>query len=208
MDNSATSAANLEWYVRTLPERGGHHDDPFGQVNDLVGRAVVAADDPMFHPFLYGGRNGAHQRGGFYGLAAWHDEGHMLRALSEGVGFEHRRHVAVLTAAGASLTKVALSGGGTRSPHWPQMMADILGIEVSLGSTEETGALGGAIAASIGAGIYPDEETAVAAMTRQRAVLTPDSDRRALFDRRFAVWSRLTAAMESFWADLAELRQP
>src|SRR5690606_1889091 len=34
MENSATSAANLEWYVRTLIERGGHHGDPFGFVND------------------------------------------------------------------------------------------------------------------------------------------------------------------------------
>jgi L-xylulokinase len=205
MDNSATSAANLEWYVRTLLERGGHHDDPFCTVNDLVGQAQMQADDPMFHPFLYGGRHGAHQRGGFYGLAAWHDEGHLLRALYEGVGFEHRRHVAVLTAAGASLTQVALSGGGTRSPHWPQMIADILGIEVSLGSAEETGALGGAIAAAVGAGIYPSEEAATASMTQRRATLTPDPARRALHDRRFAVWSRLTAAMEPFWADLAAL---
>lgn len=208
MDNSATSAANLEWYVKTLLERGGHHDDPFGQVNALVGRAQIEGDAPMFHPFLYGGRNGAHQRGGFYGLAAWHDEGHMLRALYEGVGFEHRRHVDVLTAAGANLTKVALSGGGTRSPHWPQMMADILGVEVSLGSTEETGALGGVIAASIGVGIHADEKAAVAAMTRKRAVLTPDPQRRVLYDRRYAVWQRLTAAMEPFWADLAKLGQP
>ena len=37
MDNSATSAANLEWYVRTLVERAGHHGDPFAMVNDLVG---------------------------------------------------------------------------------------------------------------------------------------------------------------------------
>ena len=30
---SATSAANLEWYVREFVERGGHHDDPFGFCN-------------------------------------------------------------------------------------------------------------------------------------------------------------------------------
>ncbi|MES2539524.1 MAG: FGGY-family carbohydrate kinase, partial [Pseudomonadota bacterium] len=78
MDNSATSAANLEWYVRTLVERAGHHGDPFAMVNDLVGHGAIAPDDPMFHPFLYGGRHGAHQRGGFYGLAGWHDEGHLL----------------------------------------------------------------------------------------------------------------------------------
>ena len=208
MDNSATSAANLEWYVRTLVERAGHHGDPFAIVNDLVGRAVVAPDDPMFHPFLYGGRHGAHQRGGFYGLAGWHDEGHLLRALYEGVAFEHRRHIGVLTTAGASITQVFLSGGGTRSPHWPQMMADILGLPVRLGSADETGALGGAIAAAVGIGLCADEEAAVSAMTRQQAKLSPDPQRKALHDRRFAVWKRLTAAMEPFWADLAKLGQP
>jgi L-xylulokinase len=205
MDNSATSAANLEWYVRTLIERGGHQGDPFALVNDLVGRAAMAPDDPMFHPFLYGGRNGAHQRGGFHGLAGWHDEGHMLRALYEGVAFEHRRHVEFLSAAGAVITNVALSGGGTRSPHWPQMMADVLGLPVNLGEVAETGALGGAIAAAVGVGLRSDEEAAVAAMTHLRARLSPDPARRALHDRRFSVWSRLTAAMEPFWADLAEL---
>jgi L-xylulokinase len=208
MDNSATSAANLEWYARTLVEREGHHGDAFALVNDLVGRAAMAADDPMFHPFLYGGRHGAHQRAGFYGLAGWHDEGHLLRALYEGVAFEHRRHVEVLTGAGTPLTEVYLSGGGTRSSHWPQMMADVLGLPVRLGTAEETGALGAAIAASVGIGLRANEEAAVAAMTRPRAVLTPDAARRDLHNRRFALWQRLTAAMEPFWVELAGLRQP
>jgi len=205
MDNSATSAVNLEWYVRTLIERNGHKGDAFAQVNALVGRAAMAAGDPMFHPFLYGGRHGAHQRGGFYGLAGWHDEGHLLRALYEGVAFEHRRHVEVLRKAGSGIGQVFLSGGGTRSPHWPQMMADVLGLPVRLGSAEETGALGGAIAAAVGTGLHASEEAAVAAMTTQRAVLLPDPDRKSLHDRRFAVWQRMTTAMEPFWADLADL---
>ena len=208
MDNSATSAANLEWYVRTLVERKGHQGDAFALVNEKVGRAAMLADDPMFHPFLYGGRHGAHQRGGFYGLAGWHDEGHLLRALYEGVAFEHRRHVEVLTAAGTALSEVYLSGGGTRSPHWPQMMADVLGLPVRLGAAEETGALGAAIAASVGIGLCANEEAAVTAMTRPRAVLAPDPVRSRLHDRRFTVWQRLTAAVEPFWVELAGLRQP
>ena len=161
MDNSATSAANLEWYVRTFVERGGHHDDPFGLVNRLVGQGAVAADDPMFHPFIYGGRNGAHQRGGFFGLAGWHDEGHALRALFEGVCFEHRRHIGTLRAAGALISSVILSGGGTRSARWSQMMADSLGLPVALGQAEETGALGGAIAAAVGTGRFASLPEAV-----------------------------------------------
>jgi L-xylulokinase len=52
MDNCATSAANLEWFVRTLFERDGHDGEAFARVNALVGRAAVAPGDPMFHPFL------------------------------------------------------------------------------------------------------------------------------------------------------------
>ena len=202
MENSATSAANLEWYVRTLVERGGHHDDPFGAVNALVGAVQPAHDDPLFQPFLYGGRLGAHFRGGFFGMAGWHGEGHMLRALFEGVMFEHRRHVEVLASAGVGVSQAVLSGGGARSPHWPQIFADGLGLPVTVAEARETGALGAAMAAAIGVGIYPDEIVAAAEMTRPARTYTPQPGMRAHYDRRYAIWSRLNAASEPIWRSL------
>jgi L-xylulokinase len=203
MENSATSAANLEWYVRTLVERGGHHDDPFGFVNAAVGAVEPAHDDPLFHPYLYGGRRGAHQRGGFFGLAGWHGEAHMLRALFEGVMFEHRRHIDVLSQAGVGFETAALSGGGARSPHWPQIFADGLGVPVSVAAAKETGALGAAIAAAVGAGIHADEEAGVGAMTRPARTFSPNPSMRPHYDRRYAIWSRLTQAVDPLWRELA-----
>ena len=55
MENSATSAADLEWSVRTLVERGAHTGNSFNLVNEAVGCTKPSADDPLFHPFLYGG---------------------------------------------------------------------------------------------------------------------------------------------------------
>ncbi|QDY99731.1 carbohydrate kinase [Nitratireductor mangrovi] len=202
MENSATSAANLEWYVRTLIERGGHHDDPFAMVNELVEAVRPAPDDPLFHPFLYGGRMGAHQRGGFYGLGGWHGEGHLLRALFEGVMFEHRRHVEVLAKAGVRFDKAALSGGGSRSRCWPQMFADGLGVPVTVAEARETGALGAAIAAAVGVGIHADDVAAVRAMTRPERTYAPEVGMAAHYDRRYGIWTRLTAAMEPIWKDL------
>ena len=206
MENSATSAANLEWYVRTLVERGGHHDDPFALVNDLVEAVTPASNDPLFHPFLYGGRMGAHQRGGFYGLGGWHQESHLLRALFEGVMFEHRRHIEVLGQAGVCFDKAALSGGGSRSRCWPQMFADGLGVTVTVAEARETGALGAAIAAAVGAGIHADEVAGVRAMVRQERSCRPNSGMRAHYDRRYAIWTRLTSAMEPIWKDLEGLQ--
>ena len=208
MENSATSAANLEWYVRTLVERGGHHDDPFGAVNALVGAVDPAHDDPMFQPFLYGGRLGAHLRGGFFGLAGWHDEGHVLRALFEGVMFEHRRHIEVLADAGVGVSQAVLSGGGARSPHWPQMFADGLGLPVTVAEARETGALGAAMAAAIGAGLYPDELAAAAEMTRPARTFVPQVRMRMHYDRRYRVWTDLNAASAPIWRSLADAEPP
>ena len=133
MDNSATSASHLEWYVREFVERGGHHDDPFGFCHRRLADVDPRLDDPYFHPFLYGSTRGAEYRAGFYGVAGWHGEGHLLRALFEGVVFEHRRHIEVLREAGATSRRGhALRGRRSQRGLWPQMFADCLGMPISV----------------------------------------------------------------------------
>lgn len=205
IESSATSAANLEWYVRELVERGGHHDsDPFALVNARAAAVEPRADDPFYHPYLYGSRLGADMRAGYYGVAGWHNEGHMLRALFEGVAFEHRRHIDVLRSAGLRFDKAILSGGGARSPIWPQMFADILGIPIAVAQCSETGALGAAIAAGVGGGIFADLEAGVAAMTRRGADFTAEPDRAAHYARRYATFGALAEAMKPFWQTMTE----
>ena len=60
----------------------------------------------------------------------------MLRALFEGVMFEHRRHIEVLAVPASRFSRAALSGGGARSAHWPQMFADGLGVPVTVAECE------------------------------------------------------------------------
>ncbi|WP_417586935.1 FGGY-family carbohydrate kinase [Pararhodobacter oceanensis] len=199
IESSATSAANLEWYVREFVERGQHHDDPFGQCNALVAGVDPAPDDPFFHPFLYGSRQGAEFRAGFYGLAGWHSEGHMLRAIFEGVMFEHRRHIEVLAQAGVRMDRATLSGGGARSPHWPQIFADGLGVPITVAEARETGALGAAIGAAVGVGIFADYEAGIAAMTRVSQRLMPDPATKAHYDTRYHTYLALTDLMRGFW---------
>lgn len=198
IDSSATSAANLEWYVRTFVERGGHHDDPFGYCNACLDQTPPGLDDPFFHPFLYGSRLAAQERAGFFGLAGWHGEGHMLRALFEGVMFEHKRHIAVLEAAGVSFERATLSGGGARSPHWPQMFADCLGVPITVAEAQETGALGAAIGAAVGLDQFADYEQALAAMTRSANGFSPDPQMQEFYARRYAAWLDLRHRMQGF----------
>lgn len=200
IESSATSAANLEWYVREFVERSADHGAPFDFCNEAVGAIRPAADDPIFHPFLYGSRMAAHSRAGLYGIAGWHTEGHVIRSLFEGVMFEHRRHVSVLADAGLAIESAVLSGGGSRSDHWPQIFADGLGIAVTTAEARETGALGAAIGASVATGLFESYESAIAAMTRPSGRFEPAPDMRDHYDRRYALYQKLGAAMDEIWS--------
>ncbi|CAH0145443.1 L-xylulose/3-keto-L-gulonate kinase [Agrobacterium fabrum] len=200
VESSATSAANLEWYVHRV--RADHGDHAFERCNELVGSVTPRADDPFFHPFIFGSRLGAEFRGGFYGLAGWHGEGHMVRALFEGVCFEHRRHIGVLREAGLPVESAVMSGGGSRSQHWPQIMADVLEIPLRVAEARETGALGAAIGAAVATGLYPNYEEAVAAMTRVQNSYQPDTARVSHYRQRYGLYQELTGQLRSFWSAL------
>lgn len=174
----------------------------------MIGDVTPASDDPLFHPFLYGSRLGSDYRGGFYGIAGWHKEGHLLRALFEGVMFEHRRHIEVLAKAGVSFDRAVLSGGGSRSPHWPQMFADGLGVPITVPEARETGALGAAIGAGVAAGIFSDYEAGIAAMTRPRSICHPDAAMTAHYDRRYRLFGEISKAMRPLWNDLLSGPKP
>lgn len=199
VESSATSAANLEWYVREFVERGAHHDDPFGYCNDRIGEVLPAENDPFFHPFLYGSGQGADYRAGFYGMAGWHTEGHLLRALFEGVMFEHRRHIDVLKSAEVGFERAILSGGGARSAHWPQMFADCLGVPITVSQTQETGALGAAIGAAVGVGVVASYEDGIARMTHKAQTFTPVPEMTIFYNKRYQTYLALTTAMQDFW---------
>ncbi|AVO37523.1 FGGY-family carbohydrate kinase [Pukyongiella litopenaei] len=200
IESSATSAANLEWYVREFVERGAHHDDPFGYCNSQIGNVAPGKDDPFYHPFLYGSGQGAEFRAGFYGIAGWHSEGHLLRALFEGVMFEHRRHVEVLKSAGLPIARAVLSGGGSRSPHWPQMFADCLGIPITVSAAQETGALGAAIGAACATGEAAHYEEAVARMTRVARRIEPVAEMAGHYAARYDTYLDLIETMRGFWS--------
>ncbi len=204
MENSATSAANLEWLVREFFE--GEHEEgvsPFDACCAFAAAVEPAADDPLYHPYLYGAQQDGHARAGFYGIAGWHTKGHLVRALLEGVVFGHRHHIETIRKAGATFDEAVLSGGGSRSKLWPQIFADVLGVPVTVAVSRETGALGAAIAAGTGVGLFADFTEGANAMVRVERHYRPNGALAAHYNRRYALYKDITEAMTPLWRRLS-----
>ncbi|MFI0844641.1 FGGY-family carbohydrate kinase [Mesorhizobium sp. IMUNJ 23232] len=202
IESSATSAVNLEWFLREID--GGHGAEAFERCNALVASVEPEAELPIFLPFLYGSATHPNARGAFLGLSGWHGKAAMLHAIYEGVVFEHRRHIDRLRAAGARFDKASLSGGGSRSEVWCQMFADLLGLTVTVAECRETGALGAAIAGGVAAGIFPDLETGMAGMVRVSREYRPRTDGKTLSDARYRLYRDLTEMLPERWAAYGE----
>jgi L-xylulokinase len=114
--------------------------------------------------------------------------------------FEHRRHVEVLREAGATFDEATLAGGGARSGLWPQIFADCLGMRIRVAEADETGALGAALGAGIGVGLFADYEDAVRCMTRIRRSFEPNAGIKPQYDHRYDTYGALGDALQDFWS--------
>ena len=210
MEASATSATNLEWFVKTFcaeerlqaKERG---ISVYEVCNEMVASLPPGGTDVIFHPFLFGSNVQATARAGFYGVAGWHTKAHLLRALYEGIVYGHLSHIEKLRAAGAEMDVVRLTGGGSRSPVWTQIFADTLQLPMEVTDGTELGARGAAMSAGIGAGAYRDHADAVAQAVKLARRQEPNPEATPFYLARYAEYQRLLAAMQEPWDHLSKL---
>lgn len=82
---------------------------------------------------------------------------HLSRSLLEGIAFSARANIEQLKSqTGSEPAALTVSAGMSRSALWTQMLSDIAGMQVRVPSITESSALGAAICAGVGAGVFKD----------------------------------------------------
>ena len=119
--------------------------------------------------------------------------------MAEGVAFIHRHHIDFLRKAGLPLKAVRLTGGIVKSSVWTKIFADVLQVPVEGVDCEETGALGSAIAAGIGAGVFKSYEDAFLRAVRLRKPVLPRTELAPVYEKRYRQWSRINRMMMEYW---------
>jgi L-xylulokinase len=162
----------------------------------MVNSVEPGASEVVFLPFLYGSNAGAHASSCFMGLHGWHGKAHMLRAVYEGIVFSHKTHVDRLLPFSGPPRAARISGGAAKSSLWVQMFADILGMPIEVTACEELGALGAAMCAGIGIGIFGSYQEAVNRMVRVSRTVAPRAAEAAVYEKKYARYKRCVTAMQ------------
>jgi autoinducer-2 kinase len=114
--------------------------------------------------------------------------GEVLRAYVESIAYAVRGNCEQITAAcGTGVDVLSVSGGMSQSAALLRLLADTLGVPLSVSTVPETASLGCAILAAVGAGAYGSLGEAIGAMTSSRPVY-PEPARRAECAERYRKW--------------------
>ncbi|MDR2793817.1 MAG: autoinducer-2 kinase [Treponema sp.] len=120
------------------------------------------------------------------------------RAIMENTALVTLGHInLVQQAIGEKPSVVVFAGGAAKSGLWPQILADVLGISVRIPEVKEASALGAALIAGIGVGIYRDiKETARKLVKIEREIL-PNAENHKVYVQAYKSWqSAYTAYLQ------------
>jgi len=111
---------------------------------------------------------------------------HFVRAIIEGLAFEVRRHIMLLeSGCSGRIKELLMYGGSSRSDTWNKIFSDVTNLIVKVSETPETTALGAAICAAVGGGLYTTVEEAVTNMVRWRQRYEPNPEVSQLYKEIF-----------------------
>jgi xylulokinase len=150
-----SAAGSLQWYRDTLAPQVPF-DDLLAPAQDVP----PGSEGLYFLPYLTGERTPHPDplaRAAFVGLTIRHSRHLMTRAVLEGVAFGLRDGMELIRSAGlGEIRQVRVSGGGSKSPLWRQILSDVMATELVTVNTTEGAAYGAALLAGVGAAVWKD----------------------------------------------------
>ena len=182
--------------------------DPYELMNKLAETVPVGSDRLLFLPYLMGERcphPNPDARGVFFGLSAIHEKKHLIRSVMEGVAYSQAECVDVFRQMQVPVSNMTLCGGGSRSHLWRQILCDLYGCPVSTLAVDEGPALGVAILAGVGAGIFSSVEEGADAIVKRNAPQMPISENQAVYAKYLARYSALYESLTAEYSALAGL---
>jgi xylulokinase len=132
------------------------------------------------------------------GLKLETKRGEILKGILEAATFYLRECSEDLPGAGIEIREFTAAGGGSQSDAWVQLSADILGRPFIRLQVHEAGALGAAILAGTGSGLFPSLRSGVDAMVHPEQRFEPDPAKQRLYDERYDAYRSFAPAMEKY----------
>ena len=182
--------------------------DPYVLLDKEAERVAAGSEGLLYLPYLMGERTphlDPNARGVFFGISARHEKPAFIRAIMEGVVYSLKDCLEIIKDMGVDISEVRASGGGGKSPLWRQMQADAFGTDITTINSSEGPALGVALLAGVGAGVYGSVEQACDAVISVKSRQTANMDLNSRYEKFYRLYGKLYGSLKSNFSELNEI---
>ncbi len=191
-----TGGSLLQWFRDTFAQDIPKTVNAYA----VLEREMPKAPTPLFVlPHFFGSpvpKVDTQARGAIVNLSRSSTRGEIFRACLEGETFEMKRNLLALAEVGIDCTELRTVGGGSRSPDWLQIRADIFELPVCAMEFEEAGTLGTAILAGTAAGLFASVQEGKQRLVRTRKVYEPGNENSEIYRERYDKYALLYEALK------------
>ena len=205
------AAGNLDWFEREFcaadrEEAKKRGVSVYDVINEEIAKIPVGSGGVMYLPLLQGERAPfvkPEARGVFFGLGDWNTRAHLLRAVFEGVAYSTRHNMEAMIKEG-KLGTTFISGGGSKSQVWCQIIADCLGSTMKVPVGADSGSRGAAINAGVAVGAFKDHAEGVKRMVKIGREQSPLEQNVSKYDQLYQMYKHLIKAVWPIWEESAK----
>ncbi len=208
----SSTGASLRWFrdelgAEAVASARARGIDPYEALAEEAAASPPGSNGVLFLPYMMGERSplwNSNARGLFFGMTLGTKRSDLVRSILEGTAYALRHNVEVARTAGVTLSELRSVGGGSRSPLWCQIKADVLGVPVHVPSSAGGAPFGDAVLVSMALGRCPDVPGYLARAVRIARSHLPNPAHRALYDERYRLFRELYEAVRGVFDRSAE----
>jgi xylulokinase len=162
--------------------------------------APAGSENLYFLPYLTGARcphPDPNARGAYIGLTPRHHRAHLIRSTIEGITYGMREQISIFRSMNIPITQVRASGGGARSQFWRQLQSDMYEAPVVTINAAEGAALGVAILAGVGSGVWQSVPEATKFIIKVKEKSDTNKKLASLYAGKYPRYAALYPALKS-----------
>lgn len=193
-----SAAACNKWWMDDILE-----NTDYGQAQEKITK--LGENQVFFLPYLMGERsphNDPDARGTFIGMTMDTTKEDMTQAVLEGVAFALRDSFEVAKSLGIDIKRTKICGGGAKSLLWRTIIANVLNVQVDRIEGEEGPALGGALLAMVGCGVYKNVEAAAEATVKVVDTIQPDGKLVEAYNKKYQKFNKIYPTIKGLFKEL------
>ncbi|HEX2946077.1 MAG TPA: xylulokinase [Clostridia bacterium] len=204
---------SLKWFrdnfCRTEMNTAEQMDvDPYVLMDQEAEKVRPGSNGLIYLPYLIGERTphlDADAKGVFFGLSTVHKRRDLIRSVMEGVVYSLRDCMEIIKGMGVDINEVRASGGGGKSRLWKQMQADVFGTPMTTINSSEGPALGVALLAGVGTGVYRSVAEACDTAIQVKNIQQPDMALHEKYSKFYSLYGQLYRSLKKDYKDLSDI---